>query len=67
MKMNAISSHFKLTPAEFPHVTGQSLILHLIKLWIPCTALLSLLVNFTGTGDVFGLDQVQKRATRLVN
>lgn len=28
---------------------------------------LTKLVNFTGTGDVFGLDQVQKRATRLVN
>lgn len=28
---------------------------------------LTKLVNFTGTGVVFGLDQVQKRATRLVN
>ena len=37
-----------------------------MKLWTHCTVLLGLLVKFPGTRDVFRLDQVQKRATRLV-
>jgi hypothetical protein len=64
--INEDERHFALTPTESPHVTGQSLILPLIKLWIPFPASLSLLVNLTGTGDVFRLDQAQNWAARLV-
>jgi hypothetical protein len=65
MKMNAIHP-FQAHSNRNTSCDRESLILPIIKLWTPCTVLLSLLESFTGTRDVFRLDPVQKRATRLV-